>query len=151
MEETSYIEVLLSSSHQTKQGPATPDTDTFGGVWPLIRRHTAQQNSNIFQRSLPHWYDVCWVGQGELFPQPLKVLVPSPHLVLGLGKAVGPWGLSREQANKRWSPIRPTCACMSYTYVCTYAQHCINCNMVCVHRSTEIYTKAAPNYCIYTG
>lgn len=34
-----------------------------------------------------------WAGQGQLLSQPFKVLVPPPHFILTLGKAVRPCGL----------------------------------------------------------
>ena len=61
--------------------------------------HTKQQMSHISQRrhfsslTPSYWNDVSWVGQGQLLSQPFKVLVPSPHFILTLGKTLTPCGL----------------------------------------------------------
>ena len=91
--QTKLVGTFTSQWHQKLCAGSTMYTETEGDTGILGKCDSWQNiwwNNNIFPPSSPYWYDVCWVGQGELFPQPLKVLVPPPHLVLALGKAVGP-------------------------------------------------------------
>ena len=47
-----------------------------------------------------HWHDKCLVGLLNLFPEPLKVTISSPHLIVGTLKEVA-WSHGLERGRGR--------------------------------------------------